>query len=665
LNDFNSLNDSNDYGMLALSAKVEALLQGNSTNNSTRGFTLKAILTGVVGVIIICAVEPYNAYYVGGTHLVGNHFPIASVFLILIHAALKSLKPSYGFTTAELIVIWCMLIVVASIPYSGLVRYLFPLIPAPMYFATPENEWEELLLPHLNDWVILKDKLAVEDFYRGEQSVVPWEAWLKPLIAWSAFVVVMYFVMMCICVILRKQWVERERFSFPLVQIPGEIAQRAVSPDLLRDFFSNRLLWLGAAIPIVLHSINALHLYFPAVPNIPLTRTFWGTFPNKPWVPLNSVRLSVYFSVVGFTYLIPMEISFSMWFFFLFYKMQSVMLSAFGSPIGESTFAHRQGMGAYLVITVYIFWISKEHIGNLLRRAFATRGKMDDSNEPLKYRWAVLGLVLGIGIMTAMCSAVGMSLWVSICILLIFFSVATVLTWMVSNSGLLFVQQTFLPSEYLQTVLGSSSINPSSWAILGFQEGLMWDLREIMMPHFMNSFRISDYGDLRRRKLVLAITIAILVGMSASYYSYLKMTYHYGGLNSVAYQSFIARPKLFFGASATAISNPADTDWQESSVVLGGMVFMTFLLLMRYRFIWWPLHPVGYIMHLSWATKCLWASFLIGWLLKYFILRFGGVGAFRRFRPIFLGAVLGESIIGCIWAIIGMITKTAYSILPS
>ena len=633
-----------------------------------KGFTLKALLTGVIGVIIICAVEPYNAYYVGGTHLVGNHFPIAAVFLfliiLLIHAGLKSLKSSYGFSTPELIIVWCMLIVVGSIPYSGLVRYLFPLIPAPVYFATPENEWQELLLPHLSDWLILKDNMAVDSFYIGEQSV-PWEAWMKPLIAWSAFVIVMYFVMMCICVILRRQWVERERFTFPLVQIPGELAQDAESPGLLKRFFSNRLLWVGAAFPIILHSLNGLHLYFPAVPKIPLDRFFWGAFPNRPWIPLNSVRLSVYFSVIGFTYLIPLEISFSMWFFFLFYKAQGIVLNAFGNPIGESVFAHRQGMGAYLVITFYIFWISKEHIGGVLRRAFTGKGRLDDSNEPFLYRWAVPGLILGVGVMIAMCSVVGMSLWVAISIILIFFSVATVLTWMVSNSGLLFVQQTFLPSEYLQTILGSSSINPPSWSILGFQEGLMWDLREIMMPHFMNSFRISDYGNLRRRKLVIAIVIAILVGMLASYYSYLKMTYHYGGLNSVAYQSFIERPKRFFGASAMAISNPAGTNWQEFSVILGGTVFMTFLLFMRYTFIWWPLHPVGYIMHLSWATKCLWASFFVGWLLKSLILKFGGVGSYRQFRPIFLGAVLGESVIGCVWAIVGMITKTAYSILPS
>lgn len=641
-------------------------MQGNS-DNSGNGFTLKAVLTGVVGVIIICAVVPYNAYYVGGTHLVGNHFPIAAVFLflivILINAGLKFLKPNYGFTTAELIIIWCMLIVVGAIPYSGLVRYLFPLIPAPMYFATPENEWKELLLPHLSDWVVLKDKVAVEDFYVGGQSV-QWKAWFKPLIGWTAFVIVMYFVMMCICVILRRQWVERERFSFPLVKIPGEIAQRANSSGKLFSFFSNKLLWVGASFPVVLHTLNGLHLYFPVVPSFPLQHSFWGVFPDKPWTPLNYIRFSIYFSVIGFTYLIPLEISFSMWFFYLFYKIQGVMLEAFGTPIEERTFAQRQGMGAYLVTIVYIFWISKGHIGDVLRKALSAESKLADSNEPLPYRWAVIGLIFGIGIMLAMSSAVGVSLWVSICILLFFFSIATVLTWMVSNSGLLFVQQGFLPSKYIETILGSSSINAQSLSMLGFQEGLMWDLREIMMLHFMNSLKISDYGNLKRRKLSVAIAIAVLVGLLVSYYSYLNLTYHYGGLSSVAYASFISRPKRFFGASVSAMTNPTDTNWQEFSVILGGMAFMTGLLFMRYRFIWWPLHPVGYLMHLSWSAKCLWGSFLIGWLLKHSILKFGGVGAYRQFRPIFLGAVLGESVIGCIWAGVGMVTSTAYSILP-
>jgi len=334
--------------------------------DAKQGLTLKAVLTGVVGVIIICAIEPYNSFYARGTHLVDSYFPIGAFFIfliiILINMALKALKPGYEFTTAELLVIWCMMIVIEAIPYSGLVRYLFPALVAPTYFATPENEWQSLFESHLSDWVVPKDEYAIRYFYEGLPSgqSVPWAAWIKPLITWSVFAVVIYFVMMCLCVILRKQWVERERLSFALVQIPADMAQQhgALGGNLI----SNRFMWLAAILPVVLHTLNGLHGYFPAVPNISLYPGPSLRFAEKPWMALNGIGFSIFFTVIGFAYLIPTEISFSIWCFYLLYQMQGVALNAFGVSIGKATAAYRQGMGAYLIMIVYIFWLGKEHL---------------------------------------------------------------------------------------------------------------------------------------------------------------------------------------------------------------------------------------------------------------------------------------------------------------
>ena len=418
-----------------------------------QGLTLKAILTGVVGVIIICALEPYNSFYARGTHLVDSYFPIGAFFLflilILINVVLRALKPSYGFAPAELLVIWCMMIVIEAIPYSGLVRYLFPALVAPMYFATPENEWRALFKPYLSDWVVPKDEHAIKYFYEGLPSgeSVPWGAWLKPLLAWTSFVIIIYFVMLCLCVILRKQWVEKERLSFALVQIPAEMAQQPFKNSLL----FNRLMWFSALLPVVLHTLNGLHGYFPAIPKIPLYPGPSLRFTEKPWTALSGIHFSTFFSVIGFAYLIPTEISFSMWFFYLFYQVQGVVFNGFGVPIGKVTAAYRQGMGAYLVMTIYIFWLGKEHLGDIFRKAFSagrpvlwlsevinppvryrtSLSDVDDENEPLPYRWAVLGLIFGLVVATVMCNAAGISLWVSILLLLAFFSIVTVLSWLV------------------------------------------------------------------------------------------------------------------------------------------------------------------------------------------------------------------------------------------
>jgi hypothetical protein len=50
-----------------------------------------------------------------------------------------------------------------------------------------------------------------------------------------------------------------------------------------------------------------------------------------------------------------------------------------------------------------------------------------------------------------------------------------------------------------------------------------------------------------------------------------------------------------------------------------------------------------------------WSCLFVSWLLKWLILRFGGLGAHRKATPFFLGLILGEFTMGSIWTIIGIV----------
>ena len=91
---------------------------------------------------------------------------------------------------------------------------------------------------------------------------------------------------------------------------------------------------------------------------------------------------------------------------------------------------------------------------------------------------------------------------------------------------------------------------------------------------------------------------------------------------------------------------------------------MGLLIFMRYRFLWWRVHPLGYAMTTSWAPFTMWSSFFIGWFSKIVILRIGGIQLFRRFQLFFLGMVFGETMIGGVWIIIGLFTKISYRLMP-
>ena len=67
---------------------------------------------------------------------------------------------------------------------------------------------------------------------------------------------------------------------------------------------------------------------------------------------------------------------------------------------------------------------------------------------------------------------------------------------------------------------------------------------------------------------------------------------------------------------------------------------MALLTFMRYRFAWWPLHPIGYTVASTNIIRNFVLSIFIGWSCKYLIVRFGGVMLYQKAKPFFLGLIV-------------------------
>jgi hypothetical protein len=77
----------------------------------------------------------------------------------------------------------------------------------------------------------------------------------------------------------------------------------------------------------------------------------------------------------------------------------------------------------------------------------------------------------------------------------------------------------------------------------------------------------------------------------------------------------------------------------------------------------WPLRPAGYAVASStWTFGWLWFSVFISWTTKVIILKFGGIGLYRKALPLFLGLLLGEYIVGgaCIRLLLGVQVYSFY-----
>ena len=155
----------------------------------------------------------------------------AAIFLFflltLLLNPLAHLLTGSRLHSGELATIYIMMIVASAIPSWGFAMNLIPFLGGLFYFATPENDWANIIHPHIKPWLVSQDRAAIWKLFEGAArgAPVPWGLWHKPMLAWGFFILSVYLVTLCMLVILRKQWMEHERLLFPLSVLPLELAQ--------------------------------------------------------------------------------------------------------------------------------------------------------------------------------------------------------------------------------------------------------------------------------------------------------------------------------------------------------------------------------------------------------------------------------------------------------
>jgi hypothetical protein len=604
---------------------------------------------------ILAAVTPVSDLLIQGTWIAACHLPIGAVFILFLFLLARPLT-RHLLDMKDLITIYVLMLVGAGVPSLGLSAYLIPILAAPTYYATPENEWASLFFHHIPTWMAPMDSRAARFFYEGLPSggMLPWRIWIKPLALWSIFALAMFAVMYALCVILRRQWVEQERLIFPLVQLPLEM----IGSDERSPFFRNRLMWLGFAVPFLIHLWNGLHFHIPVVPGIRLFYDLGRYLTEKPWNIMRPLWAIVHFSVIGFVYLLPTDLSFSLWFFYFLFHAQSVIGVMMGRRIGNVTgyavrdFAAYQMAGALATFVLLALWRARGNLKAILRKAFLNDPKVDDSHEPLPFRGAILMLAFGLFTMIVWSVMAGVSWgWIT-AVLVIFVFTLIGMTRMVSEGGLLFIQTPYRPLDLISPVVGTARIPPATLTILAFQEMIfMFDIRSMPMPSMMDALKLSDRPQFNRRRLSLTMSLSILIAMMVSYVSVLWICYSYGGIN-LSRWFCVGAPQLPFRRLSAMLINPQEPNGIYVLYMVVGAGVMLGLSLMRGRFLWWPFHPLGYAMGPSWPMIQLWFSILIGWSAKSVIMRYGGIRSYRVYRPMFLGMVLGEFIAGGVWLII-------------
>ncbi len=353
----------------------------------------------------------------------------------------------------------------------------------------------------------MKDKKFLTDYYRGESSFYHWEVvrgWLTPTLAWGSFLCVLVFLMVCINSLVRKQWTEHEKLSYPIIQLPLELTTGGGTSGIL----TSKMMWLGFGIAGAIDILNGFNFLYPVVPSLGGRLYDLRPFFNqKPWSAIGWTPIAVFPFAVGMAFFIPLDLSFSCWFFYLFWKTERIFGDALGlRGMPNFPFTDEQSFGAYIGLCIIAILATRKHLAQVIRKIFTNDPAIDDSNEPMSYRMATLGLIGSALFLTIFCKAAGMSLWVILLFFVIYYGLSTAVTRMRAELGSPVHDLHFIgPDEMMPRIFGTRALGPKNLTMFAYLFFFNRAYRGHPMPHVLEGFKLAERTGINNRRLLIAM----------------------------------------------------------------------------------------------------------------------------------------------------------------
>jgi len=375
----------------------------------------------------------------------------------------------------------------------------------------------------------------------------------------------------------------------------------------------------------------------------------------------NTSKLLFYFrfNILGFFYFLKTEIAFSLWFFNLVanalrgtFGVLGVMSTqrVLGSAIPDTTLAFHS-IGAMAVLFLGGVWAARRHLKDVLRKALLGDERVDDSGEILSYRAAVVLVVSGSFVMGWWLWQIGMPLGTVLALLFVAAMLIVGFTRVVAESGLSDASLPVIPAGVLAATVGSSALGAKGLVALATTYVWTAGVRSFVMTSAANSLRLGEYLERDRRPLFWLMILALAVALTSGIWMIMDLSHEYGALNLSRWSK-----KAAFDHMGRLMQTPqVATAYGWLNIGIGAAVMLG-LMLARWHYIWWPLHPLGYPIGPIWIMDHLWFNMFLAWLIKVVVLRYGGVRLYRKTRPFFIGLILGQLTPGGVFLLVDHFT---------
>lgn len=593
--------------------------------------------------------------------------PVPALFSLMLLVAITPLTKRLlrkALSKQEMLFVYMALVIVIPPVTFGCVELLLPWMTAGQYWAAPDNNMQALS-EALPKWMYPQDQEAIRMMYEGsDDGSVPWKPWLYPLAMWTAWMTLIFIMFLCMVSLFHRQWEQNERLRYPLLFIPLSVVEKE-APGSHVAFFRNPLVWIGIGIVMLHHCANVAHAYNPAV--MALTDRYNlgnAIFTEYPWTAFRNLTVFHRPQVIGLAYFVPLDILFSGWFFFVAQSGLKFFSEIFGlTAQGSFPYGMSQSAGGYVAMMLVIFYVGREELARIARKAIHGAPDIDDSCEPLPHRIAFFGTIGGFLILLLWTKNMGVPIGYAAGFLIIFIGSSFVFARMRAEAG---VPTMWGPAPYYTESLfefaGTRNLlaggQLAGLSVLRVYNWLARSFLGTMSSYFAENHKLAEQTGIHPRKMSWVMVGIFVIGCALAYYILLGSYYKFGatvlhGGQTMGGYNVICAVRSWQTASAE-VDVPKDSSLNETIAGIAGGILVFAMVIARWRWLKIPFHPLGYV-SCVWYGYALWFPFMATWAIKWLIHKLGGARLYRQLMPFFLGLAFGDLLAGGIsWIIMGL-----------
>lgn len=532
---------------------------------------------------------------------------------------------------------------------------------------------------------------TIDIMIRGT-STIDWAAWTPTILFWTVYFYVFFFFTSSVMLVFRERWIDVEKVPFPHTLATYETI-RMVSTDSKEVKIKTPYI-IGFTLGLVFVLQILLVTVFPWWPDVyawrvntspqgcvfadPTTDTVASTIVH--WAKWSKDPLSF-----GMFYLAPLEVSFTVVLFTLImmileqiayvmgYYTGILSLTGccrtWGGNVASNSFAwgppfywlYQSMIGGVVASFVMMLYHSRSYLAETIKAALHG-GLKTEKGGLFSYRTIYIMVIASAVILIGFMSLAGIDFGPALAILIVgAFVNMLVNAYIFGHTGFMYMNSRNVawehwpfyfvqpePSNYTtdwimsRTFMGSGMNHPTQGVTLG---GLVT----------VQGFAMAKLTRTKLKDIYMLTVLSVLVAAPIAVIGRVYIVNLLGA----------GRVPIWGGCDIAHLCDnsfdvwhlaPPTEDILKSSIA--GFIITVALSLLRARFIWWPIHPLGFLIATSFSAMWFgsWNCFLAAWIVKWLTLKVGGSRAYENYGAPAVGGFLAGVTLGYfIGAIVGTV----------